>query len=608
MEEEKLDRTLEITASILNTKDLDALLQKIVDALTDDYGFEACDVFLLDEERDNFTIKASKGYPGPLADRVAGLAVSKRHVKEALEVAERLGRHTYLFRATDENAKPSDYYGILHPDRIGKKREKPDDWHELDVLYVLFEDPDGRIVGFIEPDGPRNGKLPSANLVNSLEMFAGLASSAVVNAKLVGALNRTVRLFRALLDTTAAIQTPMELTDTLKIIADKLNELVPFDEVSVYLVDWNKNILRPLYATGPFSEEVMSDAGPISGLAGEVARTGKVDIVADSNQDDRVEDIPGIEDIEIRQTIMAIPLKGKSGVEGVLELYRDATRKFTDVEWAVAEPFASHAAIALENAKLREELQKNLEAAQKAVEEMKDLDRMKDGLVDTISHELRTPLTTIMGYLEMLSSGMYGDVTPQMVQKFDRMLEQVKRVNLLVSTMLEMSRMEKKTLKLEIESVNLAMVTQEVLVELEEQISEKKHRVSVLFGNDLPIVQADRLRIHDVIANLVSNAVKYTGPGGSLTIGADILGGKVHIWVKDTGIGISAEDQPKLFDRFFLADAGLTREDNRVGIGLYTSREIVRRHAGEMWFESKKGVGSTFHFTIPFKQPVKRED
>jgi signal transduction histidine kinase len=222
--------------------------------------------------------------------------------------------------------------------------------------------------------------------------------------------------------------------------------------------------------------------------------------------------------------------------------------------------------------------------------------------VDTISHELRTPLTTIMGYVEMASAGMYGDVSPKMKDKFGNILDQVNRINTLVSAMLEMSRLQKKTLALEFESVNLAMVTREVVADLDREIKRKDHSVSVLFGTELPVIQADRLRIHDVIENLVSNAIKYTDPGGKIMIGADILGGKVHIWVKDNGVGISEEDQDKLFDRFFLADAGLTREDGRVGIGLYTSREIVKRHGGEMWFESRKGAGSTFHLTVPLKQ------
>jgi signal transduction histidine kinase len=119
------------------------------------------------------------------------------------------------------------------------------------------------------------------------------------------------------------------------------------------------------------------------------------------------------------------------------------------------------------------------------------------------------------------------------------------------------------------------------------------------------VVEADRLRIHDVIENLISNAIKYTNPGGQITIGADILGGKMHLWVKDNGIGIPPEDQDKIFDRFFLAEAGLTREDGRLGVGLHISREIIKRHGGDMWFESTKGVGSTFHLAIPISRPKK---
>ena len=601
VQQDMLGKTLDLATAIMSTKDVDALLRMVVDDITDVFGFEACDAFLLDEEADNFVLRASKGFPAEISRRVEGLAKSRKSVQEDLANAEKIGRLTYYFKA-DTTTNGREYYSVLHPERAKLPRERPDDWHELDVLYILLEDVDGKMVGFLEPDGPMNRKAPTPELIAQMEIFARLASIAVSNAKLVSALNRTVKLFRALIDTTVAIQQPGDLKETLKAIADSLNALVPFDEVSVYLVDWNKNLLIPIYATGPYADEVMADVGPISGLAGDVAKLGKVDIVEDSMDDPRVEDIPGIEDLEIRQTMMAIPLKGKSGVEGVLELYRDKSRKFTAVEWAVAEPFAAHAAIAIENARLREELKRNLETVQKAYEDIKDIDRMKDSLVDTISHELRTPLTTILGYMEMASAGMYGDVSPKLKEKFNSILEQVNRINALISAMLEMSRLQKKSLALEFEPVNVAMVTKEVVTDLEREIKTKRHVVNILFGSELPVVQADRLRIHDVIENLVSNAIKYTDPGGKITIGADILGGKIHLWVRDTGIGIAEEDQDKLFDRFFLADAGLTRQDGRVGIGLYTSREIVRRHGGEMWFESRKGQGSTFHLTLPLKQ------
>jgi len=600
VQEGRLDKTLEITTNILGSQDVDAILKMIIDSVTDDFGFEACDAFLLDETRDNFVLKVSKGFPSDIGNKVAGFAISRDFLNENLAASQKLGRFTYLYKS-----KPGEtgaqYYSVLHPDRTALPRAHDGDWHELDVLYVVFEDANGNVIGLLEPDGPRDHKLPSSELVQNLELFSSLVSIAVANAKLVAQLNRTVKLFRALLDTAVSLQQTADLKDTLKKIADTLNDLVPFDEVSVYLVDWNKGLLFPIYATGPYAADVMADIGPISGLAGEVARLGKVDIVDDSQEDQRVEDIPGIEDLEIHQTIMAIPLKGRHGVEGVLELYRDKSRKFTSVESAVAEPFAAHAAIAIENARLREEQTQNLEATQKAYEDMKDLDKMKDSLVDTISHELRTPLTTILGYIEMASAGMYGDITPKMKDKFGNILEQVNRINTLVSTMLEMSRLQKKTLALEFEPANVAMVTREVVEDLDREIKSKNHTVTILFGNDLPIVNADRMRIHDVIGNLVGNAVKYTNPGGKITIGADILGGKVHLWVRDNGRGIADEDHDKLFDRFFLADAGLIREDGRIGIGLYTSREIVRRHGGEMWFESRKGSGSTFHVTLPLK-------
>lgn len=601
VQEQKLDKTLELTTSILGMRDLKGLISKIADTIMDDFGFEQCDVFILNESRDAFRLTVTKGYPVEQSSSIEGITKSVSAFNDDLAATERLGRFTYLYRATpDTNA--ATYYALIHPERAKLPRENPDDWHELDVLYVTFEDAEGNIIGFMEPDNPRNGKLPSPQLVTNLEIFASLASIAITNARLVETLEKTVKMYKAMLDSTASLQEPGDLKSTLKRIGDNLLEFVPYDELSVYLVDWNKNLLIPVYATGSHVDEVMADVGPISGLAGEVARSGKVEIVQDSIADERVEDIPGLEDIEEAQTMIAIPLKGKAGVEGVLELYRDRSRQFTPPEVTLVEAFASHAAIALENARMREELRENFDSVQRAYEEMKNLDAMKDSLVDTISHEMRTPLTTILGYLEMASVGMYGDVPPRMKAKFETMLESVKRINQLVAAMLELSRLQKKSLKLDFEPVNIAMVTREVMKELEKDIAEKKHNVTVLFGTELPVVEADRLRMHDTVENLLSNAIKYTDPGGQIQIGADILGGKMHVWVKDNGRGIPPEDQPKIFDKFFLAEAGLTREDGRLGIGLHVSREIVRRHGGEMWFESEKGKGSTFHFAIPLKQ------
>ncbi|TFG68175.1 MAG: GAF domain-containing sensor histidine kinase [Methanomassiliicoccus sp.] len=599
MNDDRLDKALEFTTSMMGTRDLNQLIDNILNIIADDFGFEGCDALLLDKEKNEFVMRASKGFPDVDFKLVGRLTKSVESVMHDLDDCESLGRFTCIYRAKEDD-DPSGYFSLLHPERAKLPRENPDDWHELDVLYVKFEDEKGRIVGFLQPDGPRDGKIPSGQLITNLEIFAALASIAVANAEIVSELNRNVMIYKTMARTTAAIQDPVDLKETIRRIADSLNTLVPFDEISVYLVDWEKNLLMPVYATGPYANEAMADIGPISGLAGVVARSGKVEIVKDSMDDERVEDIPGIDEEEIRQTMMCIPLKSKAGeVEGVLDLYRDKSRQFTVAEWEIAEPFATHAAIALENARLREELKSNFESVQRAFEDMKTLDKAKDSLVNTISHELRTPLTTILGYLEMAIHGMYGETSPKLQEKMNTMVTSVNRINSLVGKMLEMSRLQDGTLILDKELVNLALLVKEVVRDLDEETNTKKHTLTVLFGGELPAVNADRLRIRDVLFNLINNAIMYTADGGQITIGADILSGKVHIWIKDTGKGIADNDKQKIFDRFFLTDTGLIRDDGRVGIGLYVSREIVRKHGGDMWFESRESAGSTFHFTIP---------
>ncbi len=600
VEDNPLEKALSVTTAMMSTRDIKQLFALIVDSITSSFGFEGCDAYILDKQTGEYRLITTKGYSEEDSQQILGITTKKDTVQKDIEDSERLGRFTYLYKS-QLNEDLSRYYGLLHPERASEPREHDDDWHELDVLYVTLEDQHGNMIGFLEPDGPLNRKLPSKNLILNLEIFASLASIAVANAELIDELNQTIHSYKILSEATVALQEPVDLKETLRKLADNLSKIMPFDEISVYLIDWERDLMIPAFARGPFAEEIMSDIGPISGLAGEVARTGIVEIVEDSWEDTRVIDIPGVDDDDIGgQAMMCIPLKSKAGdVVGVLDLYRNKRLQFTQQEYEISMPFATHAAAAIENAKLRDELRENFESVRKAYEDIKLLDKAKDSLVNTISHELRTPLTTILGYLEMASEGLYGEVPPKLKEKFATMLGSINRINALVSKMLEMSRLQEKTLSLEIEPVNLATVTNEVVNDYQKEVAARGHKVNVLFGNDMPVVAADRLRMRDVIAALVDNAIRYTREGGTITVGADILAGKVHIWVRDTGVGISDENKAKVFDKFFLADAGLTREDGRVGIGLFVSREIIRKHGGEMWFESKIDHGSTFHFTVP---------
>src|SRR4030042_5299186 len=318
----RLESALEFTTAMMSTRDVDELLRKIADNITDEFGFEACEVMILDRRDDSFVLRVTKGYPSDTADRLKGTRKAQKSLIDDLKKAEKVGRFTYFYKARGDE-DPKTYYGILHPELVSQPRKQDDDWHELDQLYVTLENAVGDIIGYISPDSPRDHKIPGEAVIANLEIFAALASIAVQNAELLTELDRNIGLYRALLETTAALQEPVDLKDTLDKIADTLNQLVPFDEISLYLVDWERSMMTPIYATGPYADEVMADIGPISGLAGEVARRGKTDNVEDSMDDQRVEDIPGIEEEEIHQTIMCIPLKSKAGeVEGILAIYR----------------------------------------------------------------------------------------------------------------------------------------------------------------------------------------------------------------------------------------------------------------------------------------------
>ena len=236
VEDNPLEKALSVTTAMMSTREIDKLFRLIVDSITSSFGFEGCDAYVLDNSTDEFRLINTKGYSQATSEQLLGTTTPKSKVLRDLEDAERLGRFTYLYKAKpDEDL--SKYYGLIHPERASLPREKEDDWHELDVIYVVFEDQGGNIVGFLEPDSPLNGKLPSKNLILNLEIFASLASIAVANAELVDELNRTIENYRVLSDATAALQEPVDLKETLRRLAESLIKIVPFDEISVYLID-----------------------------------------------------------------------------------------------------------------------------------------------------------------------------------------------------------------------------------------------------------------------------------------------------------------------------------------------------------------------------------
>jgi len=255
---------------------------------------------------------------------------------------------------------------------------------------------------------------------------------------------------------------------------------------------------------------------------------------------------------------------------------------------------SDNAAIAISNAQLYDAVQRaNL---------------AKSDFVSFVAHELKNPMTSIKGYTELLAAGSVGQVNEMQANFLSTIRSNVERMSALVSDLNDNAKIEAGRLRLDYKPVDVAEVVDEVIRSTTRQIEDRRQTVELRLSPRLPQVWADRIRVGQVLTNLVSNAHKYTPEGGQILIGAeeasnqwDPEGAKqvVHIWVKDNGIGINIEDQAKIFQKFFRSDDSKAREAPGTGLGLNITKSLVEMQGGRIWFDSEFRKGTTFHFTVP---------
>jgi signal transduction histidine kinase len=246
---------------------------------------------------------------------------------------------------------------------------------------------------------------------------------------------------------------------------------------------------------------------------------------------------------------------------------------------------SARSGVALQNARLYQAVQ--------------DANLAKSKFVSVVSHELRIPMTSIKGYSDLLVKGMAGPVTDQQVEFLDTIQNNVERMTALVSDLSNISRIETGRLKLELQDFAIEEPLQETVNSLLPRIEEKNQTLEVYLAEDLPKVHADPNRFMQIVSNMMSNASKYTREGGWITVLAQPEGGVIRLEVRDTGLGISEEDQEKLFSQFFRSEDPAVREEQGWGLGLNVTKRLVELQGGEIGVESTLGKGSTFWFTLP---------
>ncbi len=289
---------------------------------------------------------------------------------------------------------------------------------------------------------------------------------------------------------------------------------------------------------------------------------------------------------------LTAPLEAKHELLGVVCLLYRQNEVVPTAAVATVRALSDQVALVVRNIQYNEELaRKN--------RELTHLDELKSDFMATMSHELRTPLTSIIGYSDMLLSGMTGELNEKQGLFVESILKGGEALLNLINDILDLTKIEAGRLELNPESVDLRAALLGVLPVVKPRAQDKRIRISTFLPTDLPLVSADPPKFNQILLNLLTNGIKYTHDNGSVSVEARTAGDMVEIWVNDTGIGMAREDQGKVFQRFTQIDSSATRTQGGTGLGLAIVKELVELHGGTIRVQSKLGKGSSFIFTMP---------
>ena len=230
-----------------------------------------------------------------------------------------------------------------------------------------------------------------------------------------------------------------------------------------------------------------------------------------------------------------------------------------------------------------------------------EIAQAKNEFVSIVAHELRTPMTSIKGYIDLILQGAVGEVNQGQQHFLGIAKSNVDRLSELISDLLDTARIDAGRVRLESEPVQIAELVNGVCESIAETVRERELTLVVEEAPALPVIQADRNRIIQVVTNLLSNAYRYTPPGGEIRVSMGLDETNVWVSVSDTGIGISIQDREKIFEPFYRANQELVSQQTGTGLGLPIVRSLVEMHGGTVTLETELGVGSTFGFTLPIE-------
>jgi PAS domain S-box-containing protein len=295
-------------------------------------------------------------------------------------------------------------------------------------------------------------------------------------------------------------------------------------------------------------------------------------------------------------SLLILPLRTRREMLGALVIAaNDPERALTDEKLPLAEVLAERAALAVENAKLYTE---QVEARRK----VEDLSRLKDEFLSIASHELRTPVTSIKGYTQLAKTLIRENDLATSEEYLEIALDQIDRMSRLILELLDVSRIETGRLEIRRDPIDWPAFVRDVVHRHHTAVSDRRFHLSISDSAGKAIV-GDRDRLEQVIGNLLENAVKYSPEGSEISVSVEEKGDQFVTAVSDRGIGIPTDELSQVFERFHRGRQVSSTNYGGLGLGLYITKQIIERHGGSIWVESREGQGTTFFFGLPIAAP-----
>src|SRR5262249_17738394 len=291
------------------------------------------------------------------------------------------------------------------------------------------------------------------------------------------------------------------------------------------------------------------------------------------------------------RALLSVPLLREEQIIGSLSLTRKVPGEYSPEVIEVLKTFATQSALAIQNARLFREI------ADKSAQ-LEAASRHKSEFLANMSHELRTPLNAIIGFSEVLTERMFGELNEKQEEYLKDIYASGQHLLSLINDILDLSKIEAGRMELELADFSLPASLDNALILVRERASRRGITLGRAIDDVVGTVRGDERKVKQVLLNLLSNALKFTPEGGRIDVRAKVNDGMAEISVADTGVGIAPEDQEAIFEEFRQVGTADKKVEG-TGLGLALSRKFIELHGGRIWVKSQSGEGSTFTFTLP---------